>query len=238
MAETEATAFYDYNGLPAYRDDKGILIVTPGGEEKPVSDLVKFVHEAQPITEPEFQKLKGPEARADETHEHWAGEFEGVEREAKEASEKAKESGSAADHKEAASAHYRAMQAYAASNTQARAEGDTAKFESGMAKYREHQAANEAHEHAAPPKPTTAAKAQVAARAKAAQAVDISNAIAGQRARLTDHEGYGKKLPSPEHAAAARAHIERAESHLRLGEHRESRSRIELAKDEIEKGLR
>jgi hypothetical protein len=77
MAETEATAWYDYNGLPAYRDDKGILIVTPGGEEKPVQDLVKFVHEAQPITEAEFRRLKGSEPRADEQERVPAGSPEG-----------------------------------------------------------------------------------------------------------------------------------------------------------------
>jgi len=232
-----ATAFYDYNGLPAYRDEKGILIVTPGGEEKPPRDLFAFVHEASEISEAEFEKLKGPSTRADETHEHYAGEFEGVERAATEASEKAKSDPTRANHLEAAQAHYEAMSAYAASNTKARDAGDTEKCAYGRGKWQEHEAAKEAHQRAAPPIPSAAAKKQVAAREKSARGVEISNAIAGQRARLTDPEGYGKKLPTAEHVSSAREHLEKAESHLRLGEHNEAKSRVASAKAEIDRGL-
>ena len=59
MAETDATVFYDWNGRPAYRDDKGIVVIVPGGEEKPVPDLFKFAHEASQCSKAEFEKLKG-----------------------------------------------------------------------------------------------------------------------------------------------------------------------------------
>ena len=55
-----ATVFYDFNGLPAYPDEKGIMVVVSGGEEKPVEDLWKFAHEATPISAAEFDELKKP----------------------------------------------------------------------------------------------------------------------------------------------------------------------------------
>jgi hypothetical protein len=43
---------------PAYRDDRGFMIIMPGGKERPVTDLWKWIHEASPISEDEFNALK------------------------------------------------------------------------------------------------------------------------------------------------------------------------------------
>ena len=57
--EGAVNKFFKYGDadLPAYRDDKGFMICTAKGE-RPVDDLVKFTHEATPITEAEFDALK------------------------------------------------------------------------------------------------------------------------------------------------------------------------------------
>jgi hypothetical protein len=60
MAATETTKFYDWNGLPAYRDAKGVMVLTHGGGERPVGDLWKFVHEAVPVDRVAFEALKKP----------------------------------------------------------------------------------------------------------------------------------------------------------------------------------
>ena len=57
MAKREYFKYGD-NDLPAYRDDKGIMIISFGGKEFPPDDLWKFVHEATPISEAEFEELK------------------------------------------------------------------------------------------------------------------------------------------------------------------------------------
>jgi hypothetical protein len=49
---------YGDHGLPAYRDDRGFMIIMPGGKERPVTDLWKWIHEASPISEDEFNALK------------------------------------------------------------------------------------------------------------------------------------------------------------------------------------
>ena len=50
--------FFDWDGRPAYRDEAGITAILPGGEEKPITDLWKFIHEAVPVSEEDFEKAK------------------------------------------------------------------------------------------------------------------------------------------------------------------------------------
>jgi hypothetical protein len=50
--------FFDWNGLPVYRDAKGLTVVAHGGKEHPVEDLWKFLHEAVPVDESDFEALK------------------------------------------------------------------------------------------------------------------------------------------------------------------------------------
>jgi hypothetical protein len=56
----EPAMFFEYGErrLPAYRDDKGLMVILPGGKERPVDDLWKFWHEASPISEDDFDALK------------------------------------------------------------------------------------------------------------------------------------------------------------------------------------
>jgi hypothetical protein len=57
-AEEEPSMFFDWDGLPVYRDAKGFMVITVGGDERPIEDLWKFQHQAVPIEEDAFEELK------------------------------------------------------------------------------------------------------------------------------------------------------------------------------------
>lgn len=176
------------------------------------------------------------------THEHFAGEFEGAERlpadkkalheHAVELGQKAKDEPSDRNMKAAIKAHTEAGHGLKEHAFLLSSGGDKETPESSSAKglAAAHFAEASKFKKEMEFRPNAHARAQVAAREKEGEAKDIENAIATQRARLSDPEGYGSKLPSAEQAAEAKVHIASAESSLRLGKHREARGHLSKAK--------
>jgi hypothetical protein len=61
MAQDDERVFYDYDGLAAYQPKPGdwnVKVVMPGGEERPVYELGKFMLEASEVPRTEFDRLR------------------------------------------------------------------------------------------------------------------------------------------------------------------------------------
>jgi hypothetical protein len=56
--DEKESMFWDWDGLPCYRDEaKGIMVVNYGGERR-LTELWNFAHQAVPIDEDAFEALK------------------------------------------------------------------------------------------------------------------------------------------------------------------------------------
>lgn len=60
--DREYPRYFEYDGLPAYRDAHGFMVVTAAGEHPPES-LEKWFEKATPVSKDEFERLKGELAK-------------------------------------------------------------------------------------------------------------------------------------------------------------------------------